>query len=104
MPTYDFTCEACGRVTESRQPISAAAIDCRCGAPAARSPFNRVGVSGFAFVPYDQRRLRKFDDFATAQHDLIHDAAKQGTQLPDFLKIAEHKVATGQAAAEAGDR
>lgn len=65
-----------------------------------------MGVSGFAFTPYRERSVR-LDRAVNAQHDLIHEAERTGTQLPDLWGIAKRKAAAIRASGEqveVGDR
>lgn len=105
MPYYDFICPACGSVTTARASgVSSPERPCpSCPATAKRSPINRVAVSGFAFVPYDQRPIH-LDRAINAQHDLVDEAERTGVPQPDYWAEAKRRVKTGQAQAEAGTR
>ena len=99
MPIYDFRCPACGSVTERRRAMDCTTIACACGASARRVEVNQVGVSGFAWEPYEQRRV-SVERVFNAQHDLLHEAEKQGKALPDFWAIGQRRAKAIQASGE----
>lgn len=57
MPFYDFHCPA-GHVTEAMRPRDVTLIHCACGEPAQRASVYRVGFTGFARTPVDQREIK----------------------------------------------
>lgn len=100
MPTYDFDCAACGRTTVARRGWDTRSIPCLvCGAAAPRRAVNLVGTSGFAFTPYNQRRVH-LDRAINAQHELIHQAEKHGKMVPDLLAMSKRKAAAIRASGE----
>lgn len=96
MPLYDFACESCNRVTESRQGINTTEIPCRCGNAAARVQVYRdqhiqaetgpIGGKKTA-PPPDQIDLRQsVSEFQEASAEVEH--AYQKTEAETGKKIA----------------
>ena len=85
MPLYDFTCEN-GHILERIVSRETEQMDCSCGKPAIRKSVYRVGVSGFARPPLDQREV-KMKDFNEASAELEHQHGRQtnvdGSQRPE---------------------
>lgn len=98
MPTYDYRC-ANGHLQTLRRGYETAQVPCPCGWLAQRQAVNLVGRSGFAFTPYNQRRIN-VDRAINAQHDLLHQAQKQGTALPDLWAMSKRRAAAIQASGE----
>ena len=79
MPCYLYVCPT-GHETELLRPRTVEVVSCACGQAASRSQVNRIGVSGFADVPRDQKNYRQsYKEYAEAVQEVgyAHDKAKQ---------------------------
>lgn len=90
MPLYDFNCEACGTVTETRQGFETASIPCRCGAIAQRVGVYReqfiqaetgpVGGKKNEIPPSDIRLGREVSEFQEASKEVAYHYDKAETE------------------------
>lgn len=91
MPTYDFVCPS-GHIAEAQVARSVRVRDCSvCGLEGQRVvvyPGRTPGIGGAAVPPMRERRI-PLKRFVEAQHTLVHEAEKAGTQVPDLLDIAK---------------
>ncbi len=86
MPLFDFDCGQ-GHLTERLCSRETAIIPCPvCGSPATRAAVNRIGVTGFARTPIDQRMVR-MGAFNEASSELAYQHSKQtnvdGSEKPE---------------------
>ena len=84
MPLYDFSCADCGNF-EAFARRDEAEIECACGQQATRLSVYRIGVSGFARTPLDQRVV-KMGAFTEASSELAYSHSRQtnvdGSEAP----------------------
>ena len=100
MPTYEFSCAACGAHVEQRAGYDVSVVPCpNCGLPAARCSVYAVNFCGFARTPLDQRTYyQEFKDFQEAGAELQHAHSRQeeaaGRELPSpsLARIAKRKA------------
>ena len=75
MPYYDFTCPKCG-VFEAFARREEDTSPCSCGEQAPRRSVYRIGFTGFARPPVDQREI-KIGAFTEASAELEYQHSRQ---------------------------
>ena len=83
MPLYDFECPDCG-VFEAFARRDEDTLACACGETAVRLSVYRVGFTGFARTPIDQREI-KMGAFKEAGAELEYQHSRQ-TNIDGSLK------------------
>ena len=83
MPLYDWECPDCG-VFEMLTKRDEEEAECACGKHATRLSVYRVGFSGFARTPIDQRQIR-MGAFNEASAELEYQHSRQ-TNVDGSLK------------------
>ena len=83
MPFYDFTCPKCG-VFEAFARREEDTSPCSCGEQATRRSVYRIGFTGFARPPVDQREI-KIGAFQEAGAELEYQHSRQ-TNVDGSLK------------------
>ena len=75
MPLFAYRCPE-GHETELLRPRDVELVSCPCGQPAKRIEVYRVGFSGFARTPVDQRQI-KMRNFNEANAEIGHRESRQ---------------------------
>lgn len=83
MPLYIYHCPA-GHETELLRPRDVEVVSCACGELASRQVINRIGFTGFARTPVDQREI-KLGAFNEASNELAYKHSRQ-TNVDGSLK------------------
>lgn len=97
MPFYTYRCPA-GHVREALRSRNDEIIVCPCGEASRRDEVNRIGVTGFAVVPHDQRSYRKsFSQYKEAFDQVDYDYGRAEAngdpiQYPDLFGAAKQQA------------